>query len=74
MGEILVNRNTGVLIKTVTGGLWKPGTPAAAPLVIPTAISWIGQPWYVQGYLIDGRATATLRTAVTDGFKLLIGP
>jgi hypothetical protein len=75
LGEILVNRTTGVLLKTTTGGLWSgPGSPAAVPVTMPTQLSWIGLPLYVQGYLIDGRATATLKTAVTDAFKLLLGP
>jgi len=74
-GEILVNRTAGVLIKTVTGGLWsRPGVPATVSLVLPSAISWIGSPLYVQGYLTDGRVTYGVRTGVTDALKLLIGP
>jgi PKD repeat protein len=74
-GEILVNRTPGVLMKTVTGGLWStPGAPAPVPLAMPTALSWIGQSVYVQGYLIDARLTYGVRTGVTDGLKLLIGP
>jgi PKD repeat protein len=74
-GEILVDRASGVLIKTVIGGLWStPGTPAPVPLVMPSAIAWIGSPLYVQGYLIDGRVTYGVRTGVTDALKLIIGP
>ena len=75
LGEILVNRTSGVLLKTVTGGLWStPGSPAPVPLVMPTALAWIGQSVYVQGYLIDARITYGVKTGVTDGLKLLIGP
>jgi PKD repeat protein len=75
LGEILVNRTTGVLLKTTAGGLWSgPATPAAVPVTMPAQLSWIGQPLYVQGYLLDGRATATLKMGVTDAFKLLLGP
>lgn len=75
LGEILVNRTTGVLLKTTVGGLWsRPGTPAPVPLAIPPALSWIGQSVYVQGYLIDARITYGVKTGVTDGLKLLIGP
>jgi len=74
-GEILVNSNAGILLKTVTGGLWtKPGTPAPVPLAMPAAASWIGQSLYLQGYLVDSKLTYGVRTAVTDGFKLLVGP
>jgi PKD repeat protein len=74
-GEVLVDRTAGVLIKTVTGGLWsKPGVPAAVALVMPSAIGWIGSPLYVQGYLVDGRVTYGVRTGVTDALKLLMGP
>jgi PKD repeat protein len=75
LGEILVNRTSGVLIKTVTGGLWStPGTPAVVPIAMPTAISWIGSRLYVQGYLIDSRVTYGVRTGVTDALELLMGP
>lgn len=75
MGEILVNRSTGNLIKTATGGLWStPGTPAPVPLLMPSALSWIGTPLYVQGFLTDSRITYGVRTGVTDALKLLIGP
>jgi hypothetical protein len=74
-GEILVNRTTGILLKTVTGGRWNaPGTPAAVPVVMPTAASWIGLPLYAQGFLVDSRVTFGVRTGVTDGLKLLVGP
>jgi len=74
-GEILVNRSAGILLKTITGGTWStPGTPAAVPLAMPAALSWIGQSLYVQGYLVDSHITYGVRTAVTDGFKLLVGP
>jgi len=74
-GEILVNRNAGVLIKTVVGGRWTaPGSPAMVPIVLPTALSWIGQSIYLQGVLTDGRVTYGVRTGVTDGLKLLIAP
>jgi len=75
LGEILVNRNTGILMKTVTGGLWtRPGTPAPVPLAMPATLSWIGQSVYVQGYLVDTRITFGVKTGVTDALKLLIGP
>ncbi|MEQ1892458.1 MAG: PKD domain-containing protein [Planctomycetota bacterium] len=74
-GEILVNRNVGILLKTVAGGRWtSPGNPAAVPIVLPTALSWIGQSVYVQGQLVDGRVTYGVRTGVTDALKLLIAP
>jgi len=74
-GEILVNRATGVLIKTVVGGRWSaPGNPAPVPIVLPAQLSWIGQSIYVQGVLTDGRITYGVKTAVTDGLKLLIAP
>jgi PKD repeat protein len=75
LGEVLVNRTPGILLKTVTGGLWStPGTPAPIPLAMPAALSWIGQNLYVQGYLVDARITYGVKTGVTDGLKLLIGP
>ena len=75
MGEILVNRSSGILLKTVTGGVWStPGTPAPVPLAMPTALAWIGQSVYVQGYLVDSRITYGVRAGVTDALKLLIGP
>jgi len=74
-GEVLVDRTLGVLIKTTTGGLWTtPGTPASVPVVMPTALSWIGQRLYVQGYLVDSKVTYGVRTALTDALELLIGP
>lgn len=74
-GEVLVNRNTGLLIKTVTGGVWStPGVPATVPVTMPAALSWIGKPLYVQGYLIDGKVTYGIRTGVTDALKLIVGP
>ena len=74
-GEILVNRSTGILLKTVIGGTWStPGTPAPVLLAMPAALSWIGQSLYVQGYLVDSHVTFGVRTAVTDAFKLLVGP
>jgi len=74
-GEVLVDRSAGVLIKTITGGAWStPGVPAPIPVTMPTSVGWIGQSLFVQGYLIDGKVTYGVRTALTDGLKLLVGP
>jgi hypothetical protein len=75
MGEILVNRTSGILLKTVAGATWiSPAAPAPVALAMPAALAWIGQPLYVQGYLVDGRLTYGVRTGVTDALKLLVGP
>lgn len=75
LGEILVDRTAGVLLKTTTGGLWSaPGTPARVNVTLPTALGWVGMPLYVQGYLVDSRETFGVRTAVTDALLLLLAP
>ena len=75
VGEVLVNRNAGFLVKTVTGGLWNtPGTPAQVVVGMPALASWIGQPLYVQGYLVDTRVTYGVKTGLTDALRLIVAP
>ena len=74
-GEVLVVRTTPGLVKTITGGKWSaPGTPAPISLTLPAGARWAGLSLYVQGYLIDSRATYGVRTSLTDALRLLIAP
>jgi len=51
-----------------------PGSPAPVSVRMPTSASWIGQSLFVQGYLIESRATHRVRAAPTDGLEPRLGP
>ena len=71
--EILIDLTQ--LIAVETGEAWTgPGNPAAVSLDIEPDTSLIGLSIYVQGLLIDKRATGGPRIGLAGGFEIKVGP
>jgi hypothetical protein len=63
------------LFRKSTGAPWiGPGNPAPVSFRIPNSAALLGSALYLQGRLVDATPGALVRTALTDGVKLTIGP
>ncbi len=73
-GELLLDARTP-LFRKATGAPWSgPGNPAPVSFRIPNSAALLGSALYLQGRLVDATPGALVRTALTDGVKLTIGP
>jgi PKD repeat protein len=74
-GEQLLLTSAPYLLATIIGSTWNTaGVPATANYAIANDAALIGVPLYFQGYIVDRRSTYGIRSALTDGFEIVISP